>query len=92
MSHGPAQLCGFQERKGALKVGYDADFVVWSPEDYFNVADYLIQFKNKANPYTGRYLQGVVYHTILRGEPIFDRFNPAIGGEPTGELLLRHSF
>lgn len=90
MVNGPAKLCGYDKKKGLIKEGYDADFVVWSPEEYLNVEDYLIRFKNKANPYTGRFLQGVVHKTILRGEIIYDHLDKTVGVKPTGELLLHN--
>lgn len=32
LSSAPAELCGLGKRKGALRIGMDADFVVWNPE------------------------------------------------------------
>ena len=32
-----ARLAGFAERKGQIREGFDADFVIWSPEDRFEV-------------------------------------------------------
>lgn len=92
MSTAPATLCGYQTRKGLIAVGHDADFVVWSPEEYFKLEDYLIRFKNKANPYQGRYLKGVVHKTILRGNLIYDKLDPTVGVDPSGELILKHLF
>lgn len=92
MSTAPAKLCGYEKKKGKIAVGHDADFVVWCPEEYFKLEDYLIKFKNKANPYTGKYLRGVVHNTVLRGEVIYDKLDPTVGTKPTGELLLKHLF
>lgn len=92
MATKPAQLMGYEKQKGLIRDNYDADFVVWSPEEYFKVSDYEIKFKNKANPYEGRYLQGVVHNTILRGEIIYDRMDATVGTQATGELLLKTLF
>lgn len=89
MSTAPAELCGYDKKKGRIEVGYDADFCVWSPEEFFKLEDYLIKFKNKANPYDGKYLKGVVHNTVLRGEVIYDKLDPTVGDKPTGELLLK---
>jgi len=35
----PAALCSMGNRKGAIKVGYDADFVIWDPESTFKVGN-----------------------------------------------------
>jgi allantoinase len=36
-----AEHVGLGERKGLLKVGYDADFVIWDPEAEFEVRNFL---------------------------------------------------
>ncbi len=52
---------GLAERKGRIAVGYDADFVVWSPEEMFTINTANIQHKNKITPYLGMQLSGVVH-------------------------------
>lgn len=37
LSTAPSKLCGLENRKGALKVGLDGDFVVWDPQAIFEV-------------------------------------------------------
>ena len=55
-------LClGLAERKGRIAVGYDADFVIWGPEETFDVLVENIQHKNKITPYLGMRLAGVVH-------------------------------
>jgi len=81
----PAGLVGLSNRKGAIKVGYDADLVVWNPEQQFKVAAEALHHRHKLTPYLGRVLDGVVEKTFLRGRKIYD------GGEfidkPHGILL-----
>jgi dihydroorotase-like cyclic amidohydrolase len=52
---------GLAERKGRIAVGYDADFVVWNPEEMFTINTANIQHKNKITPYLGMQLSGVVH-------------------------------
>lgn len=47
MSSGPAQLCGLQNRKGALRPGLDADLIFFDPEASFTVTTEIIRHKNK---------------------------------------------
>lgn len=49
MCEEPAKLCGFNEQKGKLAKGYDADLCIWDPSDVFTVTPDMIHFRNKAN-------------------------------------------
>ncbi|MCA1615950.1 MAG: allantoinase AllB [Acidobacteria bacterium] len=82
----PARLAGLAERKGAIRVGGDADIVVWKPDETFRVEPDLLRHRHKLTPYAGRTLSGVVEQTFLRGELIYERGETV--GAPRGELLL----
>lgn len=69
----PARLAGLEGRKGTLAVGYDADFVVWKPDEAFRVDASKLYHRHRTTPYAGMRLQGVVESTFLRGEEIFRR-------------------
>ncbi|KAN0055620.1 hypothetical protein ACTA71_008736 [Dictyostelium dimigraforme] len=73
MSDEPSRLVGLNDRKGSIKIGRDADFVIWNPEEQFTVDQDLLMVKNKNSPYHGEKLVGVVYETILRGNKIFKK-------------------
>lgn len=83
----PARLVGLDERKGALKVGCDADIVVWRPEEPLRVDAEILQHRHKLTPYTGHLLRGVVETTYLRGEKIYERGE--FLHEAAGALLVR---
>lgn len=83
----PAKLVGFDHVKGRIAPGYDADFCVFNPDEEFQVSQEIIQFKNKANPYMGKQLKGVVQATIVMGDIVFE--NGVIQGPPKGCILLR---
>ena len=86
----PARLVGLDERKGAIKVGQDADLVIWNTNETFLVEPSIIEHRHKLTPYNGKVLSGVVEQTFLRGEKIFDKGEfPA---EAKGEALLRGEF
>ena len=87
LAAGPARLANLENRKGAIRVGADADFVVWKPDETFVVEPSELRHRHKLTPYAGRELAGVVEATFLRGAPVFAR-----GGadeRPKGEFLLR---
>uniref|UniRef100_A0A2A4K6D3 allantoinase n=1 Tax=Heliothis virescens TaxID=7102 RepID=A0A2A4K6D3_HELVI len=86
MSSGPAQLCGLQNRKGALRPGLDADLIFFDPEASFTVSTEIIRHKNKLTPYIGKELKGVVKETYLRGRLIYK--DGDVVEEPQGKLLL----
>lgn len=75
MCEAPAKLCGFNDRKGKIAVGFDADFCVWNPDEEFDVTPDIIHFRNKTNPYMKKTLRGVVHTTIVRGNISFVRKN-----------------
>ncbi len=86
MSANPAVLAGLEKKKGMIAPGFDADFVVWDPDESFVVVQSIIHHRHKITPYEGRTLFGKVYATYLRGKKIFDQGNfPA----PSGQILLR---
>ena len=58
--------------KGRIAKGYDADFVVWNPEEKFIVSEDIIHHKHKITPYLNEQLYGVVKQTWLSGEKVFD--------------------
>ena len=65
----PAKLARL-DRKGAIEIGRDADFVVWDPEAKFTVTPELIRHRHKVTPYLGAELKGVVRATWLRGSQL----------------------
>jgi allantoinase len=87
LSVGPAKLAGLADRKGQIKEGFDADFVIWDPHASFVVRQSDLEHKNKVTPYLGKCLNGVVRKTILRGEVIFD--GARVGNVPQGKFLLK---
>jgi allantoinase len=87
LSRAPARLADLESRKGAIRVGADADFVVWNPTETFRVEPSKLEHRHKLTPYTGRELSGVVEATFLRGAKIFSRGEFA--KEPKGKFLLR---
>ncbi len=72
MSAVPAKVAGLQGRKGSIRPGMHADFVVFEPEATQTVHASDLEMKNKVTPYDGRTVTGVVRKTILRGNVVYE--------------------
>ncbi|BGP16186.1 hypothetical protein JCM10213_001402 [Rhodosporidiobolus nylandii] len=89
VSERPAKQVGLEGRKGGIKEGADADFVVFDPELSFTVNKSELHFKNRSSPYEGLTLTGAVLQTYLRGEKIYNRSSGSKEvGAARGALLL----
>lgn len=74
LSTHPALLPGLKT-KGRIEKGYDADLVVWRPEEKFTVTEDIILHRHKLTPYLNKQLNGTVQQTWLKGEKVFDAGN-----------------
>ena len=68
----PAKLFGLYPRKGAIRVGADADIVLVDPKKRATISDADVLSKCGWTPYAGREVTGVPVHTLLRGSVIYD--------------------
>ncbi len=75
------------EKKGSLKVGYDADIVIWNPDETSTIQEKDIIFKHKISPYIAQTLNGVIIETIVMGEPVYK--NKIITNKNKGKWLLK---
>jgi allantoinase len=87
MAEGPARLAGCDQRKGGIAQGYDADLVVFDPEEEFVVHEDRLHYRHRVSPYLGERLRGTVKKTFLRGRRIFD--DGEFSGEPHGREFRR---
>ena len=71
MAEAPAKLARCDKQKGRIAAGYDADFVVFGPEDEFEISRDRLHYRHAVSPYLGEKLQGVVKATYLRGKEVF---------------------
>jgi allantoinase len=86
MAEAPAHLAGCAARKGRIAAGFDADLVVFDPEEEFVVSADRLYHRHPISPYLGEKLRGVVRATFLRGQAVFsDRkfCGQAVGREIT---------
>ena len=80
----PAKLAGLDDRKGAIALGHDADFVFFDPDATIVVDPSALFHRHQVTPYAGMRLVGRVHRTMLRGEMVFDegQFPNALSGRP----------
>jgi allantoinase len=86
MSEQTARLAGLETRKGKLAVGYDADIVIWNPDEKFTIIPEIIHHKHNITPYSGLELAGRVISTYVRGNRVFE--NGDFADKMTGILLI----
>lgn len=84
LSASPAEFAGLAGKKGRLVPGFDADLLVFGPDDELEVTSESLFFKHKVSPYLGRTLRGRVHTTLLRGACVYD------GAEHQGMASGRH--
>lgn len=72
MTTGPAALAGFDDRKGKLAAGYDADIIVFDPDAQFVVKTEQVEHRHKVTPYAGETLTGAVRATYVRGNKVWE--------------------
>jgi len=88
LSREPAKLANLENRKGKIQEGFDADFVIWAPNESQVIKLDKIQHKNKVTPYINKELCGVVYSTVLGGNIIYRKGTGSVGN-PNGKLLVK---
>ncbi len=73
-------------KKGEIKTGNDADFVIWNPDEKYLITKELIEHRHKITPYEGMEVYGAVKATILGGTIIYN--NNKFEG-PYGSPIIR---
>lgn len=73
--------------KGTIAVNYDADLVIWNPEQTQTVTEDDILFRYKISPYIAQTLSGVVVETIVHGDSVYK--NKSIHHKNKGQWLLK---
>jgi dihydroorotase-like cyclic amidohydrolase len=69
----PARFFGVDDRKGALREGHDADFVVIDDDTRWTVHGGELHNLNRYTPFEGQEFTGRVRATYVRGQAVFER-------------------
>jgi allantoinase len=83
----PAKFLQVDKQKGKLAVGYDADLIIWNPEEQFEVKPGDILHRYNCSPYCGQDLYGTIQQTIVNGTTVYQ--NKKIVQKNSGQWLLK---
>ena len=86
----PAKILNIHPRKGDLRVGSDADFVVVDMDEERTLRDEDVVAKCGWTPYDGLTVQGVPKSTYVRGTPVVED-GDVVGDPGHGEFVARPS-
>ncbi|KAL2876888.1 Allantoinase [Colletotrichum sp. CLE4] len=89
-SQSTAKQVGLAHRKGALKVGMDADVCVFDDAEAWTLRSGDMRWKNRCSPWEGHEFAGRVKETWVRGRKVFEFGGKNLGfvGEsPVGEAI-----
>jgi allantoinase len=87
MSEKTATFAGLSAIKGDIRVGFDADLVVFDDKAHYQIETSMIKHRHKICPYVGQSVYGRIEQTYLRGHLVYD--NDEFKGKPTGKPLLK---
>lgn len=85
-----AKQVGLSHCKGAIRVGYDADLLIFDTDAKYVVENKETYFKNKLTAYDGMEFRGRVLETLVRGNTVFAMGRGFSG--PKGKLILEPRF
>jgi dihydropyrimidinase len=88
LSTNPARIMGLDDRKGAIRVGLDADLAIIHPVRTHSVDPATLETNADWSPYQGWDLAGFSRTTLSRGEVIVDDYK-VVGKEGRGRWLKR---
>ncbi|MFK0729211.1 allantoinase AllB [Rothia sp. BD8] len=88
MARNPARLVGLGDRKGTLATGFDADVLVYDPEQTTEVLGPGLAYKNPISAYAGLRIRGAVLGTLSRGNPVHGDWLGADPELPRGQEIL----
>jgi len=84
----PAEIFGFDWRKGRIQKGLDADLVIFDPEQEWTVSVFDNFSRAASLPYEGWHIRGKVKRTLVRGNEIWDG-ESIVTEKGTGHFITR---
>ncbi len=87
MSAHVARFLGYENSKGAIRKGYDADLVVWDPDKKIKIEKSLIRYRHKITPYLNKEVFGEIRQTYVGGKKAYEQGN--FVSFPLGKILMK---
>lgn len=91
LSTNAAKHYGLYPKKGALKIGSDADFTIIDLNKEWTIEKEKMQCLNKYTPFDGMKLKGKVVKTVVRGKLVYDDEKGIVGQPGYGQWVKRQS-
>lgn len=88
-SSNPAKRLQIYGRKGAVKVGFDADMVIIDPEQEWEIKKESLLYKQKISGFVGMKGKGIPIMTIVRGK-LVAKDGKIVEDEFKGKLIMRN--
>ena len=89
-SLGPAKRFGIERFKGSLEIGKDADLVIVDPQQHMTIKGKKSPSKGKLTPFEGMKLQGLITHTMVRGNWVYNANSGIVADAGNGHFVTRY--
>ena len=86
----PARFLNLYNRKGKIETGFDANLVIWNPEEEFEVTENEIRHRHKISPYIGKMMFGKVQQTFVNGVSVYPE-NKGSTNASVGKVIFNNS-
>lgn len=87
MSLRTAKFAGISTFKGKIRVGFDADLVIFNDQAEYEIRHDMIKHSHQFTPYAGMKVFGEVEKTFVRGHLVYDHGDFVHG--PVGQPILK---
>jgi allantoinase len=89
IAQAPARLWRLAPRKGTIRVGADADLVLWDPDRRWTIRGADLAQRHKWTPFEGFEVTGRVVRTLQRGHTVYDESSgrPEFAPVGTGRFI-----
>ncbi len=88
LTENPAKFLKIDHRKGKIEPGFDADLVIWKPNEKELIRKEVVLHRHKISPYIGEELYGCVKQTIVNGVTVYENDSVIAEEIKNGQILL----